>query len=224
MEVERLDLLHFHWWDYDDGRYLDALEGLAEERTRGRIAQLGLTNFDSAHVREIRERGIPVITNQVQYSLIDRRPAALMAPYCVENGVRLLTYGTLCGGLLSETYLGKPEPALRDLNTFSLRKYKPMVDAWGGWALFQELLQALSVIAKRHGASIGNVAVRSILDQPGVAGVIVGARLGLSEHRSSNERVFHLRLDDEDRERIDIVEKRSRDLLPIIGDCGAEYR
>ena len=49
-------------------------------------------------------------------------------------------------------------------------KYKQMVDAWGGWGLFQELLTVLKVIADRHGVSIPNVAVRYILDRPAVAG------------------------------------------------------
>ena len=94
----------------------------------------------------------------------------------------LFTYGTLLGGLLSERYLDRPEPGSRELTTVSLRKYKQMIDAWGGWALFQELLQAASQVAERHGVSIANVAVRAVLDWPAVAGVIVGARLGVAEH------------------------------------------
>ena len=104
--------------------------------------------------------------------------------------VQLLTYGTLCGGLLSERYLGAPEPGRAALTTASLGKYKPMVDAWGGWALFQELLGALKQIADRHRVSIANVAVRAILDRPAVAGVIVGTRLGVAEHIADNARDF----------------------------------
>ena len=147
-----------------------------------------------------------------------------MVPFCQEQGIVLFTYGTLLGGLLSARYLGRPEPAQRELNTSSLRKYKQMIDAWGGWALFQELLQAVNLVAERHGVSIANVAVRALLDQPAVAGVIVGARLGVAEHMVENGRVFTFQLDAEDWERLAAVQARSRDLFKLIGDCGDEYR
>ena len=147
-----------------------------------------------------------------------------MAPYCGERGVRLLAYGTLCGGLLSERFLGLPEPGWADLRTASLQKYKQMVDAWGGWGLFQDLLSVLKDIAGRHDASIGNVAVRYVLDRPAVAGVIVGARLGVSEHIADNARVFDTALDTGDHDRIESVLGRARDLFARVGDCGDEYR
>jgi aryl-alcohol dehydrogenase-like predicted oxidoreductase len=147
-----------------------------------------------------------------------------MAPLCQERGIHLLTYGTCAGGLLSEAYLGQDEPRGAALQTVSLRKYKQMVDAWGGWGLFQRLLATLKEIADKHQVSIANVAVRAILDRPAVAGVIVGTRLGLAEHRADNARVFEFSLDDEDRLRLDAVLEASRDLYRGIGDCGDEYR
>jgi aryl-alcohol dehydrogenase-like predicted oxidoreductase len=230
MDVPALDLLQFHWWDYQDSRYLDALTLLAQQRDAGRIRHLALTNFDTLHVQRILEQGIVVVSNQVQYSLIDRRPEVQMAPFCQAHGVRLLTYGTLAGGLLSHRHLGQPEPPRAALNTASLQKYKQMVDAWGGWVLFQELLRALQGVAEKHRlasgqeVSIANVAVRYILDRPAVAGVIIGARLGVAEHRQDNARVFDFALDAEDLEGIESVLRRGRDLYRLIGDCGDEYR
>jgi aryl-alcohol dehydrogenase-like predicted oxidoreductase len=130
----------------------------------------------------------------------------------------------VCGGLLSENYLGKPEPRGYELTTVSLRKYKNMVDAWGGWQLFLELLSKLKQISDRHGVSIANVAVRYILDQPAVGGVIIGARLGISEHREDNDKIFSFKLDAEDHDGINSICRQSRDLYKIIGDCGDEYR
>jgi len=147
-----------------------------------------------------------------------------MVPFCQEHNITLLTYGTLCGGLLSEAYLGQPEPRSAVLNTASLRKYKQMIDAWGGWALFQELLQVLKQIADQHGVSLANVAVRAMLDRPSVAGVIVGVRLGVTDHRTDNARVFEGALTPEDHARIQAVLGKSRDLYHFIGDCGDEYR
>jgi aryl-alcohol dehydrogenase-like predicted oxidoreductase len=224
MAVETLDLLQFHWWEYGDTRYVDALNHMADLRDAGKIRHLALTNFDTENVERILDRGIRIVSNQVQYSLIDLRPEKAMAPLCQTQGMSLLTYGTLGGGLISDTYLGQPEPRGSELNTVSLRKYKQMVDAWGGWELFQTLLAALKSIADKHRVSLANVATRAILDRPAVAGVIVGVRLGLTEHRENNARVFDLVLDDEDRGRMQTVLEQSRDLFSLIGDCGDEYR
>ncbi len=224
MGVDTIDLLQFHWWEYADPSYLTALDALAELRERGWIAQIALTNFDTRRLREILDHGIPVVSNQVQFSLVDTRPLRQMAQLCAERGVGLLTYGTLCGGLLSERYLGSPEPGQGKLTTASQRKYKQMIDVWGGWALFQELLAALKTVADRHGASVAQVAVRATLDQPAVAGVIVGARLGVREHIAETMGVFELQLTDEDRAALAAVQTRGADLLTRIGDCGDEYR
>jgi aryl-alcohol dehydrogenase-like predicted oxidoreductase len=224
MGVETLDLLQFHWWEYGDPGYLEALRHLADLREAGKIRHLALTNFDTLRLRQITAAGIRIVSNQVQYSLIDRRPEVAMTAFCREQGVWLLPYGTLCGGLLSEKYLDAPEPRGHELNTASLRKYKQMVDAWGGWELFQTLLRALQQIADKHGVQIPHVAVRAILEQPQVGGVIVGARLGLSDHRRENARVFEFALDADDRAQIDAVSAQARDLYHLIGDCGDEYR
>ena len=147
-----------------------------------------------------------------------------MAGFSRDHATTLLAYGTLLGGLLSEKYLGRPEPRRPELNTASLQKYKNMIDAWGGWTLFQELLAALNTIADKHQVSIANVGVRYILDRPAVAGVIIGARLGIAQHLVDNARVFGFRLDDEDIALIEAVLVRSGDLMQLIGDCGDEYR
>ncbi|MBA3825791.1 MAG: aldo/keto reductase [Ktedonobacterales bacterium] len=224
MGVERLDLLQFHWWDYNNPAYLDALRYLADLRDAGEIRHLALTNFDTAHLRTITEAGIRVVANQVQYSLVDQRPDALLAPYGVAHDIRLLAYGTLMGGLLSERYLGQPEPLSAQLDTASLGKYKRMLDTWGDWALFQDVLRTLKAVADKHGVSIANVATRAVLDRPAVAGVIIGARLGLAEHLADTARVFSLALDDTDRAQIAAVTGQGRDLMRAIGDCGDEYR
>jgi aryl-alcohol dehydrogenase-like predicted oxidoreductase len=224
MGVECLDLLQFHWWDYGDAAYLDALQHLADLQRAGKIRHLALTNFDTERLRIIADRGVPIVSNQVQYSLIDRRPEARMAAFCRDHGMTLLAYGTLLGGLLSEKYLGRAEPQRSELGTASLQKYKRMIDAWGGWALFQELLAVLGRVADKHDASVANVGVRYVLDRPAVAGVIVGARLGVTQHIEDNAGVFGLALDADDLAAIEAVLAKARDLMQLIGDCGDEYR
>lgn len=224
MGVESLDLMQFHWWEYRDKNYLDALKYMAELQAEGKIKHLALTNFDTEHLEIITEAGIKIVSNQVQFSLVDRRPQVHMIQFCQQHDIKLFTYGTVCGSLLSEKYLGKPEPRGFDLTTASLKKYKNMIDTWGGWRLFQELLSTLKEVADKYSVTIPNVAVRYILEQPTVAGVIVGARLGVSEHIEDTARVFNFTLDAEDLNQINTVASKSRDLYQLIGDCGDEYR
>ena len=64
----------------------------------------------------------------------------MMTPFFAKHGIKILSYGTLLGGFFSEKYLGADEPHRGELVTASLQKYKNMIDEWGGWQLFQELL------------------------------------------------------------------------------------
>ncbi|PSR89872.1 Flagellar radial spoke protein [Actinidia chinensis var. chinensis] len=227
MDVPSLDMLQFHWWDYSNSGYLDALKHLTDLKEEGKIKTVALTNFDTERLQIILEKGIPVVSNQVQHSIVDMRPQQQMAELCQHTGVKLITYGTVMGGLLSEKFLDTNLSipfAGPSLNTPSLQKYKRMVDAWGGWSLFQTLLQTLKRVATKHGVSIPTVAVRYVLDQPAVAGSMVGVRLGLAEHIKDSNAVFSLVLDEEDVSSILEVQKKGKDLMRIIGDCGDEYR
>ena len=107
----------------------------------GKIKHIGLTNFDTERLQIMIDSDLQIVSNQVQYSIIDRRPEVKMIPFCLENNISLLCYGSICGGLMSERYLGRMQPSTAELNTLSLQKYKKMIDAWGGWSLFQELCQ-----------------------------------------------------------------------------------
>jgi enamine deaminase RidA (YjgF/YER057c/UK114 family) len=100
-------------------------------------------------------------------------------------------------------------------------KYGRFIRAAGGWAAFQQVLAVAARVAARHRTSIANVASRFILDQPGVAAVIIGARLGERDHSADTERLFAFALTAEDRADLQAA---IAVLEPIPGDCGDEYR
>jgi aryl-alcohol dehydrogenase-like predicted oxidoreductase len=224
MRVPMIDAVQFHWWDYENSNYLDAMRHLSDMRDRGKVRHIALTNFDTQRMQEMADCGFKFISNQVQYSIIDQRPSVKMERFCKQNKIGILAYGVLCGGFISEKYIGRPEPRMQSLDTVSLQKYKKMIDMWGGWILFQKLLLILEKIAKKHGVSIANVAMRYILDTPQVAGIIIGARLGISSNYLDNLNVFRLRLDSDDRSQISKFSLKSNNLFSMIGDCGDEYR
>lgn len=221
LQAESIDLLQYHAWNYADPSWLETLYDLQDLKREGLIRQLGLTNVDTAHLRMVRNSGIEVVSNQVSFSLLDQRAAAGLAPYCAVSGVGLLAYGTVAGGWLTEKWVGQPEPDWERTGTWSMMKYGRFLRVAGGWDALQRVLAAARVVAARHGVSIANIATRYILDQPGVAGVIVGARLGERAHIDDTLRLFSFSLSDTDRAEI----RAALDTLqPIPGDCGDEYR
>lgn len=173
--VDALDLVQFHWWNFDIPGWLEAAAHLADLKRIGKIRQLGVTNFDTPRLRALLDAGIPIVSHQVQCSLLDRRALGDMATLCAERGVGLLTYGALAGGFFHERWLGVREP-IAPLENRSLVKYKLIIDEFGGWAAFQPLLRTMRSIADTHVTTIGAVALRAILDEPAVTSVIVGAR------------------------------------------------
>jgi enamine deaminase RidA (YjgF/YER057c/UK114 family) len=135
--------------------------------------------------------------------------------------VKLLAFGTGAGGFLSEKWLDKSEPNQSESLTWSQMKYKRFIDSAGGWEKFQSLLKTLQIIAQKHGVGIANIASKYIMDQAAVAGVIIGARLGQSEHIAENEKLFSFELDESDKLQVAQV-LAMLDKIP--GDCGDEYR
>jgi aryl-alcohol dehydrogenase-like predicted oxidoreductase len=205
LHVDRLDLVQFHWWDYSVPRYVEAAMALDRLRIKGKIAHIGVTNFDVPHLMELLAAGVPVISHQLQYSLLDARARNGMLQACLARGIGLLCYGTVAGGFLSDRWLGKPEP-VAGLTNRSLIKYKLIIDDFGGWDLFQELLRTLRSVADAHSCDIATVASRVMLQREGVAAVIVGATN--ASHLEANARIGAVELDSADLAAIDAVVQR----------------
>ena len=184
-----LDLVQYHWWDYNVPRCLEVAEHLVKLRGKGKIRNIGVTNFDTDHLAELIDAGIPVKSIQAQYSMFDRRVEPRQLPYCRENGVAMFCYGTLSGGYLSEKYLGCADFAPQ---TRSQVKYMQVIEDSLGLDGMQALLKLLKAIGENHGASVSNVATRYILQQSGVAAAIVGVRN--SRHVDDNARLFEFEL------------------------------
>lgn len=217
--VDTLDLLQLHWWSFDHPGYIDVMDTLMLLKQEGWIRHIGLTNFDADHLKVLLSCGHEIATNQVCLSVLDPRALGNLSELCMASGTRLLAYGTLAGGFLGEHWLGKPEP--KAVSDWSKMKYQRFINAVGGWSTFQQVLQTLDQIATKHRVSISNVASRWVLDQPAVAGVIVGARLTERQHRDNNKALLSIKLDQQDH---DLIARCITQLSPIPGDCGTEYR
>ncbi|MCB0492529.1 MAG: aldo/keto reductase [Cyclobacteriaceae bacterium] len=199
---ERLDMVQFSWWTYDVPRWVETAHWLQELQQDGKINLISATNFNTASTKDMVDAGIKLSTLQVQYSLLDNRPENYLIDLCKKEGMYLLCYGTVAGGFFSKRWLGASEPNAPFENR-SLVKYKLMIDEFGGWELFQQLLVALNTIADKHDVDLTNVASRYILDRSSVGGIIIGART--IAHLGSNMKVFSFQLDQNDNTLIDKV-------------------
>jgi aryl-alcohol dehydrogenase-like predicted oxidoreductase len=195
--VEQLDLVQCHWWRYEVPGLEMMLDRLREAQARGRIRLIGTTNFDTAHIEAMLKRADPIVSLQAQYSLLDRRPQRRMTALAERSDVKLLPYGVLAGGFLSERYLGA---MAAPPDNRSLTKYRLIIDEAGGWDAYQALLHLLKKIARRHATTIDAIAARWVLDQPSVAAIILGVGRRSRAHHNAN--LARLVLDDEDHERI----------------------
>ena len=200
--VDRLDLVQFHWWDLEIPGWIEAAAWLDEMRQAGKIRLLGATNFPTWALRELLEGGIPIRTHQLQYSLLDRRPAGEMTELCRAHGVHLLCYGGLAGGLLSSRFLRAGLPA--EPRNRSEVKYRLIVEEAGGWQRVEELLRELDELGATSPGddssreSAAPLAVRWVLEQDCVAAAIVGASphrdVGLEDIANLDRRALeHLR-------------------------------
>ena len=224
LSVDTLDLVQFYWWDWAKGRPVDAALTLKKLQAKGKIRYIGVTNFTTAQLKELVDAGVPIAANQQQYSLVDNRAERQQLKYCIDNNIHVLTYGHLLGGFMATSWLGVPEPVEPYANR-SLRKYKLIIEDFGPWALYQELLGTLSRIGQRLGVGPGEVALRWTLDQPGIGGCIVGATS--TKYLNANLKVFDIVLTDADRAALTAVTDRRQgpegDCYELEGDAEGRH-
>ncbi|MEM9582992.1 MAG: aldo/keto reductase [Pseudomonadota bacterium] len=202
LQIEQLHLVQFYWWDITLGDRLAGLDALKTCQQKGKIAHLGTTNWDVAETKPFLDAGFEIVSTQVQYSILDRRPENGLAEWAGANDMQLLCYGTLAGGFLTEKWLGAADPGFAFENR-SLVKYRLIIDEFGPWERFQTLLATLKDIGDKHAVSLSTVATRWVLDRTEVAAAIVGARY--ARHLPQTLEVFDCLLDAEDYAAIDAI-------------------
>lgn len=211
LNLDTLELVQVHWHDpsLDFSAMFELLNQLREQ---GKIQRIGVTNFNTPML----EKAIalaPIRSNQVQYSLIDRRVESAMQPFCQQHGIALLPYGPLAGGFLSKKFLGMAVPPKESDHARSFY-YSSMVHAHGGWSPVQEMLGSLSKVAQKYEKTLAQVALNWVKQQPGVAAVISGLTLN-REHMSCNAEAMEWQMAAED---MHLLSQRSAALFEQPGD------
>lgn len=173
LQIPSLDLVQFHWWDWEIKNYLSTLEFLSELKADGKIANIGLTNVNKTYLEEISGH-FDITSLQVQVSLFDRRIEQGVLQLCRKKNIKVFAYGCLLGGFLSEKWLGRDEPTQKQLENRSLVKYKLLIDSACGWQEFQRRLSILNNLAAKYRCKIANIAISALLLSKRADSVIIG--------------------------------------------------
>jgi aryl-alcohol dehydrogenase-like predicted oxidoreductase len=164
-----IDLYQVHWPDplvpIDD-----TAEALGRLYRAGKINAIGVSNFDPAEM-EVFRSAAPLHAAQPPYNLFERAIEADVLPYCREHGITVLSYGSLCRGLLSGRFTPATTFAGDDLRRGDPKFQPPRL------AKYLQAVERLDRLAReRFGRRVIHLALRWVLDQPGIGVALWGAR------------------------------------------------
>jgi aryl-alcohol dehydrogenase-like predicted oxidoreductase len=197
--VDHIDLYQVHGWDGETPveETLAALDGLVRA---GKVRYVGCSNFSAWHLAKslgVSERlGLErYVAQQIHYSLLAREAEYELVPLGLHEGVGILVWSPLAGGLLSGKYRGDHQlPGAR----WAAGWNEPPI---GDWQQVWRIVEALVEIGAAHDVSAARVALRYVLGRPGVASVVVGART--LDQLADDLRSAELELTDDERRRLD---------------------
>jgi aryl-alcohol dehydrogenase-like predicted oxidoreductase len=164
-----IDLYQVHWPDAAVP-FEETAEELARLKEEGKIRAIGVSNFAPAQLERFASRA-PLATVQPPYNLFERGIERDVLPWCRAHGVATLTYGALCRGLLSGRMTEDTKFLGDDLRRFD-PKFRP--PRFGQYLAAARALRSYADL--ELGRSLLEVAVRWLLDQPGVSVALWGAR------------------------------------------------
>jgi aryl-alcohol dehydrogenase-like predicted oxidoreductase len=202
--VDHIDLYHVHEWDGQTPleETIEALDSLVRS---GKVRYVGASNYSGWQLMKAlgvadRHGYQRFVTQQIYYSLQARDAEYELVPLAVDQGVGILVWSPLAGGLLSGKYRRGVEPPagsrqLTDWDEPPVRDQDQLYD----------VVDALVEIGEGHGVSAAQVAIAWLLTRPGIVSVIVGART--DEQLADNLGAADLRLSDGELQRLEEVSR-----------------
>ncbi|MEO1013167.1 MAG: aldo/keto reductase [Bacteroidota bacterium] len=167
--TDYIDLYQIHWPDTDTPLE-DSLETLLKIQKAGKFRFLGVSNFSVELMEQARSMAT-LVSLQPNYSMLRRTIEEQIIPYCSENEMGLVTYGTLAGGLLTGKYREIPKFGVNDNRARFYDYYRPET-----WPRIQGLLTLLDGLAKKHECPLSHIAIAWAIQQKGITSVLVGAK------------------------------------------------
>jgi aryl-alcohol dehydrogenase-like predicted oxidoreductase len=169
LRTDVIDIYQVHWPD-PTTPIDETADAMATLFRQGKIRAIGVSNFSPDQMNEF---GLvaPIHTAQPPYNLFERQIEEKILPYCVRDGIGVLAYGAICRGLLS----GRMNPDSR-FEGDDLRQTDPKFRP----PRFAQYLEAVALLDRfarqNYGKRVIHLALRWVLDQPGVSSALWGAR------------------------------------------------
>ena len=225
--VERIDLYQIHM-PTSPRKVDEFMDALAKAVQAGKVRAVGVSNYNASLLRRAHARlarhGIPLASNQVQYSLLHRYPETNgVLDACHELNVSLIAYSPLTQGILSGKYRTRPIPLMQRLSAELSERFDMFGEARGVVPVSQRLFSrprtswpekleplfvVLEEIAHKHEKTIAQVALNWLLAQDERIIPIPGAKN--ARQASQNAGALGWQLTEEEQARISRTEATSR--------------
>lgn len=189
LNTDYIDLYQLHWPD-PNTPIEETLEAIEKIKKAGKFRYLGVSNFTPEQMDEVRKI-TPLVSLQPQYSMLERSIEKDVVSYCQENGLGIISYGTLAGGLLTGKFKEIPtfkEGDFRD--KFYNYYHEPE------WSKVQKVIKVLKSVAREHNKTVAQVAINWTFSQLGITSVLVGAKSDKQARENAEACSFTLSLDD----------------------------
>ncbi|RMF95875.1 MAG: aldo/keto reductase [Candidatus Schekmanbacteria bacterium] len=169
LNTDYIDLYQCHWPD-PKTPIEDTMEELLKMQSEGKIRAIGVSNFDLELLKKTVSIA-PIASLQPHYSLLKRDIEKDILPFCRQNNIGILAYGSLGSGILTGKYKKRPSFAGNDARSFFYPFYKEPY-----WSKTQELLKEMEKIANKYDRPLSHIAINWIRQQEGITSALVGAK------------------------------------------------
>lgn len=168
LKTDYIDIYLVHWPD-PDVELEETIDAVSTLKKEGKILHAGVSNFSKEQIEEA-QKYCEIEAFQPQYSLADRKDEKLIR-WAYEQGLGIMTYGTLGGGILTGNY--------RKLRTFEQtdsrnRFYPYFIEPLFSKAM--ELLTIMDQIAEERNVSLAQIAEKWVIQKRFVSSCIIGAQ------------------------------------------------
>ena len=175
MKLDVIDLYQAHWPDPDPDHPLeDAFRELNKMREEGIVRHIGVSNFSVEQIRQAMEF-CPIAAVQPRYSLLNRSIEADLLPFCAENNIGVLSYGSLGGGVLTGKYTERPEFHTINNMVDPRNSFYPYYSE-EAWPRTCALIEEMRAIAAENNCRVVDVAIGWSVAREGMTLALVGAR------------------------------------------------
>ncbi|HXB45740.1 MAG TPA: aldo/keto reductase [Puia sp.] len=202
--TDYIDLYQIHWPD-NTTPVAETMEALAELYKQGKIRAAGVSNYSASLMAEA-EKTLPLASNQVPYSMVERSIEKELVPYCIKHNKAIIAYSPLQRGLLT----GKIKPD----HVFASGDHRPGTEFYKPENIrrIDKFLAKLEPLAKSKAAKLSQIVIRWTIEQPGITIALVGARY--LEQAIQNAKAMDIHLS---KEEIEFINGELKE-LELVGD------